>query len=71
MTTKQKEFLRELKDLLTKYKADIGWTCDDCSDTFGLSGDHLYISMTGQKHIDLPSIYIDYMELNSILEKEV
>ena len=58
MTIKQMLFLKEFKDLLLKYNANIGRTCDDCSDTYGLYNDHLYISMYGQKDIDL----FDYME---------
>jgi hypothetical protein len=39
MTIKQKEFLKEFEDLLLKYNAEIGWTCDECSDTHGLYND--------------------------------
>lgn len=69
MTVKQKEFLKEFKDLLLKYGADIGWTCDDCSDTYGLYNDHLYISMMGQKNIHLFGSYIDYNELDELYKK--
>lgn len=69
MTIKQKEFLEEFKDLLLKYSADIGWTCDDCSDTHGLYNDHLYISMKGQKDIDLYSNSIDYNDLDYLYKK--
>lgn len=69
MTIKQKLFLKEFKDLLLKYNADIGWTCDDCSDTYGLYDDHLYISMLGQKDIDLPSNGIDYNDLDELYKK--
>ena len=69
MTVKQKLFLKEFKDLLLKYNADIGWTCDFCSDTYGLYDDHLYISMLGQKDIDLPSNSIDYDDLDELYKK--
>lgn len=55
MTVKQKEFLKEFKDLLLKYNADIGWTCDDCSDTYGL--------------IDLYSNSIDYNDLDELYKR--
>ena len=38
-------FLKELRDLLSKYKASIGFTCDASSDTYGLSGDGMAIDM--------------------------
>lgn len=69
MTVKQKEFLKEFKDLLLKYNADIGWTCADCSDTYGLYDDHLYISMLGQKDIDLCSNSIDYNDLDELYKR--
>lgn len=69
MTVKQKEFLREFKDLLLKYNADIGWTCADCSDTYGLYDDHLYISMFGQEDIDLYSNSIDYNDLDELYKR--
>ena len=69
MTIKQKGFLKEFKDLLLKYNADIGWTCDDCSDTYGLYNDHLYISMLGQKDIDLFGNSIEYDDLDELYKK--
>lgn len=69
MTVKQKEFLKEFKDLLLKYNADIGWTCDDCSDTYGLYDDHLYISMLGQQDIELSSNSIDYKDLDDLYKR--
>ena len=69
MTVKQKEFLKEFKDLLLKYNADIGWTCADCSDTYGLYDDHLYISMLGQKDIDLYHNSIDYNDLDELYKR--
>lgn len=71
MTIKQKEFLKEFKDLLLKYNVEIGWTCDECSDTYGLYNDHLYISMLGQKDIDLFGSGIDYRELDELYNKAI
>ena len=50
MTIKQREFMKELYDLLLKYNAKISWTCDEFSDIFWLVGDHLIISMCGQQN---------------------
>lgn len=69
MNVKQALFLQEFKELLLKYGADIGWTCDECSDTYGLYDDHLYISMVGQKSIDLPYNHIDYSDLDELYKK--
>lgn len=69
MTIKQKEFLKEFRDLLLKYGADIGWTCEDCSAKYGLYNDHLYISMLGQKDIDLFGNSIDYNDLDELYKK--
>lgn len=66
MTVKQKEFLREFKELLLKYNAYIWWTCADCSNTYGLCDDHLHISMLGQKDINLYSNSIDYNDLDEL-----
>ena len=69
MTIKQKEFLKEFKELLLKYNAEIGWTCGDCSDTYGLYNDHLYITMYGQKDIDFESNGIDITDINYLLKE--
>lgn len=36
ITEKEAEFLSELKALLKRYDASIGFSCADCSDTYGL-----------------------------------
>ena len=69
MTVKQKEFLKEFKDLLLKYNADIGWTCDDCSDTYGLYDDHLYIRKKEKKDIDFYNNSIDYNDLDELYKR--
>ena len=69
MTIKQKEFLKEFRELLLKYNADIGWTCDDCSDTYGLYNDHLYITMYGQKDIDFEYNGIDITDIDYLLKE--
>lgn len=44
-------FLDELKALLWKYNACIQWTCDESSDTYGITGEKmvLYYSEDGIK----------------------
>lgn len=69
MTIKQKEFLKEFRELLIKYHAEIDWTCDDCSDTYGLCDDHLYISMYGQKDIDFKYNGIDITDIDYLLKE--
>lgn len=49
LTTKQIDFLEELKELLLKYDATIGWVCDETSDTFGIIDEKMYINIWGQK----------------------
>lgn len=36
-------FKIELKELLSKYKATIGFDCDACSDTYGLYGEYIAV----------------------------
>ena len=69
MTEKQKSFIKEFKDLLLKYNADIDWTCDECSDTYGLYDDHLYISIFGEKDIDLDSNGVNYKDLDDLYKR--
>ena len=43
MEKTKEHFLAELGALLEKYDVSIGFTCSSCSDTYGLSDDHLQI----------------------------
>jgi len=38
------EFKKELKALLTKYNASIDFSCDDCSDWHGITGEKMVVS---------------------------
>jgi hypothetical protein len=40
----KEQFLAELGALLAKYDVSIGFTCSECSDTYGLSDDGLIIT---------------------------
>jgi hypothetical protein len=46
-----KMFLQELQELLVKYNAKIGFTCDPSSDTYGLSGDAIVVEINGGEEI--------------------
>ncbi len=41
MKRNEKEFKAELKALLLKYNADIGFDCSDSSDTMGIYGERI------------------------------
>lgn len=51
------KFRGELKDLLKKYNASINFSVSDCSDTYGLSGEKMVVSvrpdMKSFKEIDI------------------
>lgn len=46
----KEDFLKELSVLLLKYNASIGFTCDSCSDTYGITGDAITIEQ-GDKEV--------------------
>lgn len=48
LTVKQKEFLKELREILVKYNASILWDYRGCGDSFYLD-DYLFVTMDGQK----------------------
>lgn len=56
----RKQMLSELKALLEKYNFDIGFTCSECSDTHGLSDDHLIITdnATNERVVDFGGWWI-------------
>lgn len=69
MTVKQKEFLKELHKLLLKYDASIYWTCDDCSDTYGIYDEKMVIDMFGQKDIEFTnSNSIDKYDIEDLID---
>jgi hypothetical protein len=58
------DFLKELRALLVKYDATIGWDCHPCSDMHGVTGEHMYAQIgrgpriTPRHHL-APDCYID------------
>lgn len=46
---KDKQFLKELKELLEKYNACISWTCCDCSDTYGIYEQSMLIEVADKE----------------------
>lgn len=45
----KKEFLLKLKALLKEYNASIGFTCDPCSDTYGIYDGGIFVDMDGER----------------------
>ena len=52
MENKSDNFKKELKELLSKYNAEIYFTCSDSSDTYGLYEDHIAIDVDGETIIE-------------------
>lgn len=58
-----KNFCSELRTLLNRYDAVISFTCDDGSDTHGLSGDTIVIEMGDIEIIRTHSWYLNSSDL--------
>ena len=46
-STNTESFKSELKELLAKYHAYIGFACDSCSDTHGVTGEKIIVGFDG------------------------
>nr|DAQ92047.1 MAG TPA: 33 kDa chaperonin [Caudoviricetes sp.] len=55
ITEKELEFLNELKSLLEKHDATIGFNCADCSDTYGLYEERIVAQVGRGKEISMAS----------------
>ena len=70
---KAKEFLKELGELLKKYHAEIGFTCADCSDTYGIYDPKISV-VVGNKYNKYYTIgagyWSDIGRINEEIEKE-
>ena len=54
------DFLTELRALLVKYNATVGWDCHPCSDMHGVTGEHIYAQIGSGPRLTLASDwYID------------
>ena len=62
--TKSNEFLQELKALLQKYNASIGFTCDKGSDTWGLSGDQIVVEVDDSTVLETESWWLLSSDIN-------
>jgi hypothetical protein len=51
------DFLKELRALLVKYEATIGWDCHPCSDMHGVTGEHMYAQIGRGPRITLANDY--------------
>jgi len=47
------EFLKELRELLKKYKADISFCLEDGSDTYGIFGERMSISINDNEVLSI------------------
>lgn len=65
-----KDFARELADLLDKYNVTIGWTCSSCSDTYGIYDDRIdfydYINHTEVIKVDVA--WVDAQVLRDLIK---
>ena len=59
MDSTQRAFLKELKDLLNKYNANIGFCVSDGSDTYGLADERIEISINDKTILQIPGWGID------------
>ena len=60
-------FITELKALLEKYNASIGWECAECSDTHGIYNEHMvieYESATRKEYITISGSGIDQFNIS-------
>ena len=71
LSVKQKQFIKELKELLLKYNAEIFWDCDEISDTYGLVDAHLVLSIQGQKDMNLSGTCVTTYELECLEEEDI
>lgn len=55
ITKQEAEFLNELKALLEKYDASIGFNCAACSDTYGLYEERVVAQVGRGKEISMAS----------------
>jgi hypothetical protein len=70
---KLNNFKKDLKALLTKYNATIGFSVDDCSDTHGLTGDNLFVYFDdneNESHVLSDYWHMDKNDFNDLIEPE-
>lgn len=53
MKKTQREALKELKAVMKKHGISISWDCSPYSDTHGISGEKMVISVGGEKVLDV------------------
>jgi hypothetical protein len=60
-------FKKELKDLLEKYNASIGFECADCSDLHGVYEERIVVSVSdGRKETEILSVDGYYIDKHNI-----
>lgn len=68
MNDKRNEFLTKLANLLDEYNADIEFTCDSSSDTYGLYNERIIISERKNDNVILDIHNEWYLNSNVIKE---
>lgn len=63
------EFLKELKDLLIKYNATLGFDCDDFSDLHGIYDEEIIARVNGKKISLGDGFEIDASDLIKAIQK--
>lgn len=67
--TDKREFLTELKALMEKYNATIGWCCDDFSDLHNVYNSHIEITLNDTTDIIFYDECVDVNDVNSMLNE--
>lgn len=62
--SQDKEFLTKLRNLLSEYKADISWSCRPGSDTHGIYGECMIVSIEDKEVLKLE--YQSYIQASDI-----
>lgn len=64
------EFLQKLLALLSEYDASISWSCDDGSDTHGISGEVLVVDIANREVLRTHegNSYLDAHDLAKLLK---
>lgn len=66
---KKIEFLKELKDLLIKYHATLGFDCDDFSDLYGIYDEKIIARIDNEKILLGNGFEVDANDLIKTIQK--
>ena len=68
-STDKREFLTELKVLMEKYNATIGWCCGEFSDLCDVYDSHIEISLNNTTDIIFQDECVDVNDVNAMLNE--